>query len=111
VKNKSAPKHLRLSTKQWWQNVVRDFQLEHHHLLLLTCCAECLDRIQEAREAIAAEGMFPLNGRTRKLHPALALERDQKILFARLLRELNLDIDSPAEEYSRPPRISGRYDE
>jgi phage terminase small subunit len=111
VKNKSAPKHLRPATKQWWQSVVRDFQLEEHHVLLLTACAEAWDRIQEARELVATEGMFPTIGRTRKLHPALALERDSKILFARLLRELSLDIDGPAEEYSRPPRISGRYDQ
>jgi hypothetical protein len=54
--------------------------------------------------------MFPQNGRTRKLHPAWALERDSKILFSRLLRELNLDIDTPAEDHSRPPAIQGRYD-
>jgi len=25
--------------------------------------------------------------------------------FAKLIRELNLDVDSPAEEYSRPPEL------
>jgi len=74
-------------------------------MLRLTACAESWDRVQEAREAVAAEGMFPQNGRTRKLHPALALERDSMILFARMLRELNLDIDTPTQPYSRMPDL------
>jgi phage terminase small subunit len=111
MKNRKAPKHLRATTRAWWSQVVADYQLEPHHALLLTAACECLDRIAEAQEAVTAEGLFPVNGRGRKLHPALLLERDQKILFARLLRELSLDIEAPAEQYARVPRISGRYDQ
>jgi hypothetical protein len=110
MKQRKAPKHLRAATRTWWSNVVADFQLEEHHVLLLTACAEAWDRSCEAREAIELEGMFPQNGRTQKLHPGWTLERDSKILFSRLLRELNLDIDGPAEDHSRPPAIQGRYD-
>jgi hypothetical protein len=53
--------------------------------------------------------LFPQNGRGRKMHPALLLERDQKILFARLLRELNLDASVP--DAPRPPVIQGRYEQ
>ena len=109
MKQRKAPRHLRAATRQWWSQVVRDFALETHHELLLTCACECLDRIAEAQEAVAAEGLFPQNGRSRKLHPALQLERDQKILFARLLRELNLDASVP--DAPRPPVIQGRYDQ
>jgi phage terminase small subunit len=111
MKQKKAPKHLRPATRAWWSNVVSDFQLEEHHVLLLTACAEAWDRSCEARAAIELEGLFPESGRSRKLHPAWALERDSKILFSRLLRELNLDIDAPAEDHSRPPAIQGRYDQ
>jgi phage terminase small subunit len=110
VKKRKAPRHLRAKTRAWWSQVVADYQLEPHHELLLTAAAECLDRIAQAREAVEAEGLFPQNGRGKKLHPALLLERDQKILFARLVRELSLDIEAPAEPYSRPPRPQGRYD-
>jgi hypothetical protein len=40
-------------------------------------------------------------------HPGVAVERDQKALLARLLREMNLDVDAPAEPYSHPPRLIG----
>jgi hypothetical protein len=107
MRKKQAPRHLRTSTRAWWAQVVQDYQLEPHHELLLTAACECLDRIAEAQEAVNLEGLFPQNGKGRKLHPALLLERDQKILFARLLRELSLDIDAP--EAPRPPEIQGRY--
>jgi phage terminase small subunit len=108
MKARKAPKHLRAVTRAWWLQVVLDYQLEPHHELLLTAACECLDRIAQAQEAVAAEGLFPTNARGRKLHPALLLERDQKVLFARLLRELSLDIDVP--EAPRPPQIHGRYE-
>jgi phage terminase small subunit len=108
MKQIKAPKHLRAATRAWWSQVVRDFALEPHHELLLTAAAECLDRIAQAREAVEAEGLFPQNGRGRRMHPAVLLERDQKILFARLLKELNLDASVP--DAPRPPVIQGRYD-
>jgi hypothetical protein len=109
VKGKKAPRHLRAATRRWWEQVYGDYQLESHHELLLTACGECLDRISEAREAIAADGLFLNgNGRNKKAHPGAAVECAQKILLARLLRELNLDIDAPAE--ARLPRPQGRYD-
>jgi hypothetical protein len=39
-------------------------------------------------------------------HPAVSIERDSAIRFARLLRELGLG-DEPAD--SRPPALRGRY--
>jgi phage terminase small subunit len=105
VRNKLAPKHLRPATRHWWSQVVADYELQPHHERLLTLAAEAWDRIQQARELVEVEGLTPQNGRTRKLHPALALERDSMILFARMLRELNLDIDTPAQPYSRMPDL------
>jgi P27 family predicted phage terminase small subunit len=105
VKSKAAPKHLRAQTRQWWSQVVSDYELQPHHERLLTLAAEAWDRVQQARELVEVEGITPQNGKTRKLHPALALERDSMILFARMLRELNLDIDTPAQPYSRMPDL------
>ena len=39
-----------------------------------------------------------------KTHPALAVEKDNKIIFARLMRELNLDIEPPGNT-GRPPGL------
>ena len=72
---------------------------------LLQLAAEAWDRCQEARALIAREG---LTTRTRdggmKLHPAVRVEQAAQIAYARLLRELDLDIDLPAEG-KRPPML------
>jgi P27 family predicted phage terminase small subunit len=104
----TAPAHLRADTAKWWLEVVREYELEPHHVKLLTLAAEALDRAAQAREAIAKDGAY-IPGRyegTVRAHPAIVVERDSRLAFARLVRELGLDAD-PKD--SRPPRIAGRY--
>ena len=98
------PKHLRPDTRKWWQSVLTDYELEAHHVKLLTLAAQAWDRYQEAREAIAKDGAYlPDRFGQLKAHPAVAVERDSRIGFARLVRELALDVDAPGE--GRPPVI------
>ncbi len=102
-----SPKHLKAATRRWWESVVGEYQLESHHLKLLTAAAECWDRAQQAREILVAEGLCTTDRfGQRRAHPAAAIERDAKGLFARLVRELGLDVEGPSE--SRPPRIGGQ---
>lgn len=105
-KTHDAPRHLRPETRDWWRTIASEWQLETHHLQLLTLAGEALDRAKEAREAIARDGAyFPReDGGAPKKHPALA-ERDAMITHARLMRELNLDRDSAPDV--RPPRPPG----
>jgi phage terminase small subunit len=95
-----APKHLNAASRAWWRSVVEQYNLEQHHLRLLQLAAEAWERCQEAREVLAAEGIV-LNGKT---HPAIAIERDARLAFARLLRELDLD-GGPEPEAPRPPLL------
>jgi P27 family predicted phage terminase small subunit len=106
AKKPTAPRHLRPKTRRWWSDVVGDWSLEQHHVRLLTLACESWDRCQEAREAIAAEGITTKDrfGQTR-VHPAVNVERDAKIGFSRLLRELDLDVDPPKESSGRPPML------
>ena len=98
-----APKHLRLATRRWWESVLADFDLEDHHVRLLTRAAEAWDRGEQAREAIAEHGLtFTDRFGSPRARPEVAVERDSRIGFARLLRELALDVDSP--EAPRAPR-------
>jgi phage terminase small subunit len=104
----SAPKpppYLRPDTRKWFQTVARDFDFEPHHFRLLTSAGEAWDRCQEARERLAKDGAYVEDrfGQL-KAHPAVAVERDSRIAFARLLRELALDVDAPGE--NRPPAIA-----
>jgi phage terminase small subunit len=102
------PRYLRSTSRKWWENVVKTYDLEEHHLKLLTAACECLDRADEARLAIDKDGAYFVNRHgERKPHPALQVERDSKALFSRLLRELDLDVDLPVAA-SRPP-VLRRY--
>src|SRR4051794_38953416 len=77
------PSHLRAATRRWWSSVVRDYELEPHHILLLTAAGEALDRMAEAREAVRRDGPYQRDryGGT-KQHPGIAVERDSRLAFA-----------------------------
>jgi phage terminase small subunit len=89
-----APAHLAPSTAAWWRAVVADYELAEHHERLLTLAGEAWDRAVEAREAIAEYGTFFTDrfGQPR-VHPGVAVERDARLAFTRLVRELALDGD------------------
>jgi P27 family predicted phage terminase small subunit len=99
------PAHLRPETAAWWRAVLRDFDLEEHHLRLLQAACEAWDRLQQARERIDRDGLtIPTGDTGMKAHPAVAIERDSRLAFARLVRELDLDAGAPSEG-RRPPAL------
>lgn len=99
------PAHLRPASAAWFASVVGEFALEDHHLHLLTLACESLDRAADAREALAKHGTTFVDryGQPRA-RPEVAIARDSSIQFARLLRELGLDVEGPSES-PRPPRV------
>lgn len=100
-----APKHLKPSTKKWYRQILEDYELESHHIKILTLAAEAWDRCQQAREILDKEGLTYIDRfGCPRARPEVAVERDSRIAFARLVRELCLDIDPP-EEPGRPPRL------
>lgn len=89
-----APVHLSAASKKWWAEVNAEFALEPHHLRLLQAACESWERMQAARAAIAKHGLtFTDSQGNPKARPEVAIERDAKIGFARLIRELDLDGD------------------
>src|SRR5260370_22787956 len=102
----TAPAHLRAGTKKWFASVVEDYELEPHHIKLLILACESWDRATQAREAIAEHGIY-FNDRfgSPRKHPAVSVEESARIAFARLCRELDLDVDPPPTA-SRPPAIN-----
>ncbi len=103
--NEDSPPHLANETREWWVAVATEYQLESHHRRLLTLACESWDRGVQAREALAANGTTYTDrwGQPRA-RPEVAIERDARIGFARLVRELALDIEPP-DDTGRPPRI------
>ena len=94
----APPAHLSPDAAAWWNEAVRDYCFEPHHLRLLQCASEAWDRMQQARRALAAHGglTFEDGSGGIKSHPAVSIEKDARIAFARLVRELNLDQEGPA---------------
>jgi hypothetical protein len=105
TKSPPVPSHLRPETKAWFRSVISEYQLEQHHLRLLQLAAEAWDSAQLARAAIAIHGQtfVDMHGCPRA-RPEVGIERDARIAYARLLRELDLDVGSPADA-ARPPAL------
>jgi phage terminase small subunit len=99
------PKHLRPATRRWFAGVLEQYELEEHHVRLLTLAGEAWDRCVAARQAIDEHGMVYADrfGAPRS-RPEVAIERDSRLSFTRLIRELDLDVGQPAVP-SRPPAL------
>ena len=92
------PQHLRAGTAAWFKQVVAEYNFDSHHYLLLTKACEAFDRSEEAREAIAKHGaIYEDRFGAPRARPEIAIERDSRLAFARLVRELGIDVAEPAE--------------
>ena len=98
-----TPDHLSAEAAQWWRSVVEAYQLEPHHMKLLRLACEAYDRTQQARAEIDRDGITVPAGESVKAHPAVAIERDSRLAFARILREMDLDVEAPQDR--RPPAL------
>jgi phage terminase small subunit len=104
-----APAHLAPATRKWFLAVLRDYQLEEHHIRLLTLAGEAFDRAGQARALIERDGLVvPTNDGGMKAHPAVTIERDNRLAFARLVRELDLDTGAPSDAPRPPSLVSNR---
>lgn len=105
----AVPKHLCAETRKWFESVASEFALEDHHIRLLTLCCESWDRAEQARVALAKLGLtFVDRYGAPHPRPEVAIERDSRIAFARLLRELDLDVTLPTPPGRSPPLRSNR---
>jgi phage terminase small subunit len=97
------PKHLLKGGKQLWLDISSEYDLEAHQIEILRSLCETLDRMELCRKQLKKDGLFSVNrwGETRP-HCALKEERENRVLFAILARELNLDLELP--ESPRKPR-------
>ena len=99
----NAPEYLTDASKDWWNSVVQEYELEQHHFKLLEMACSTWDRCSAARAVIDAEGPVFLDRYNQpKARPEVAIERDSRILFARLVRELDLDFHGASD---RPPAL------
>lgn len=87
-----VPKDLSAESRHWWLEVVENYDLEPHHVHLLTLAARTLDRGETARQALRKHGMTYVDKHgVKRPAPECLIEKNSAITFARLLRELRLD--------------------
>jgi phage terminase small subunit len=92
--------------KEWWAAVLEAYDLDRHHLHLLEAASGSWDRMKEARAAIDEHGLtYTDQNGCPKPRPEVTIEKDSRIAFARLIRELDLDEAPPPEPRGRPPGI------
>lgn len=104
-----APATLGTVGKQFWNNVVADYDLQDgHHLRLLENACLCLDRATAAGREIRKHGITTKNrfGELRE-NPAVNTERQSMQVFRQTIRELGLDVD-PASAMRGPSRAGTR---
>ena len=102
--NDEALQTLKPTTRAWVEHVRESWALEQHHERLLLLAGQAWDRCQQACRILDEEGLTVATATGLKTHPAMQIERDNRLQFARLLRELQLD-NGDADE----PRIPGLY--
>lgn len=79
-----APKHLRTGTAEWYAQIVKDYELESHHLRILLLACEAWDTYCTAREAVDTHGMTFINSKVGdvKMRPEVSIMRDSKDRFS-----------------------------
>lgn len=97
------PKHLSTSARRLWRETIEAYELERHHLELLERGCRSLDQAIEAEAIIRREGLVVEGRYGMRAHPAVAIARDSRTQFARLLRELDLGA-SPVRIRTCTPR-------
>jgi P27 family predicted phage terminase small subunit len=104
AKRIKIPDHLSHEMKDFYKKITRDYDLEAHHLIILTKACECLDRAEQARKEVAQDGLTVKDRYgSVKPHPCCKIEIDSKNTARLLLRELGLDLEPPGGS-GRGPR-------
>src|SRR3974390_2630343 len=99
------PRHLSREARDWFRSVAETWELEPHHLKLLAMAAQTFDEVQQATAVVHRDGpITAMPSGAKRPHPALRIAQEGRVIFARLLRELDLDVAPPAEA-KRPPNL------
>src|SRR5262249_46747363 len=99
------PTALSDSSKALWRRLVREYSdWTSHSLTLLTVAMEARDRMMQAAEGLAAEGLV-VTGPTgsTKTHPLAGVERDSRTAMLQALKQLRLDEEPLNARVGRPP--------
>ena len=105
--NQKAPAYLSKESRKWFASVVDSYDLDPHHIRLLVLACESWDEKEVARAEVAKSGATFVDRYSQpREHPSVGTGRQARVQFARLVRDMGLDIEPPPE--SRRNRIGGQ---
>ena len=94
----NAPKHLSAEARRIWNKMVAEWNFDDSTLMILRQALEAFDRLNQAREAIARDGLTVADRfGAQRAHPALIVEKDSRLALLRAWRQLGLDIEAPGQ--------------
>jgi phage terminase small subunit len=91
AKPPDPPRHLSKKMKQFWTGVFELKNLQPYEALILEKACEAHDRAEQARHILKREGLtYEDRFKMPRSPPEVAIERDSKALFAKLLKQIQL---------------------
>jgi hypothetical protein len=92
-----------MKTREWWQMIIDAYEFQDFELRLLTAAGEAWDLKERAREVIEKQGLIYLDRFGQPAtRPEVAIERDSRLAFARVMRQLARSEEPPED---RPVRL------
>ncbi len=103
------PEGLKTAGRRLWREVLTDYDLEQHELLLLREACRVSDRLDELAALVERDGAVVDSPQGERAHPALVESRQQQITLARVLAALRLPAGEEGDQASgrRPQRRVG----
>jgi phage terminase small subunit len=107
-KNSAAPKHLSKESADFFRKTIASYELDDHHVLLLTKAMEAQDLAEKCRKILDKEGLcYTDRFGAPRARPETKILNDSRNAVKNIFRELGFDLAD--DNSSRPPHIAGRY--
>ncbi len=85
------PEHLSKDAQEFWRWATDEYRLTQDDLKVLLMACEAMDRCRQARKRLAKQGLTYTDrfGQPRS-RPEVAIERDSRLAFSKLVKQLSL---------------------
>jgi hypothetical protein len=106
----TPPRGLRAAGRELWRSTMAGYELSAHERGLLLQACRTADALDGLQNVVDADGPMDESPQGRRVHPALAELRQQRMAFARLVAALGLPTGVTGEQPQRRRGARGVYD-